>query len=170
MKYLLILFAAFQCTMVFGQRRWKPDKEYNHPKAAQFVNDTFVKDIRVAVEMTSTPGDGTRVNKQDLETPLAINGVEYNSKQTLSNNKEYEFMTLDEIRRQYCPEAKEPVIYMINEHVIMADEASYKIDKGNIESCAALPSSDFEKFKSKPMITIVHVFTKDVDKPIRLGY
>lgn len=59
---------------------------------------------------------------------------------------------------------------MVNEHIIMVDAISYKIDKEQIESCEALPSSDFEIFKDKSLFTIVHIFTKDIDKPIRLGY
>lgn len=165
---LLILFTALQCTMVYGQRRWKPDLEYNHPKSANFVNETFVKDIGIAVGMQSVPGDS--IIKEDLDTPLVINGFEYYAKTTLYRNKNIEFLTLDEICKLYCPEVKGPNIYMINEHVIMVDAISYKIDKEQIESCVALPSSDFEIFKDKSLFTLVHIFTKDIDKPIRLGY
>ncbi len=167
-SYLLILFTALQCTMLYGQRKWKPDLEYNHPKSANFVNETFVKDIGIAVDMKYVPNDS--IIKENLEMPLVINGWEYYAKTTLHRNKYIEFLTLDEIRKLYCPEVKEPIIYMVNEHIIMVDAISYKIDKEQIESCEALPSSDFEIFKDKSLFTIVHIFTKDIDKPIRLGY
>lgn len=71
--------------MLYGQRKWKPDLEYNHPKSANFVNETFVKDIGIAVDMKYVPNDS--IIKENLEMPLVINGWEYYAKTTLHRNK-----------------------------------------------------------------------------------
>lgn len=168
MRYLLVILAAIQFAAAQGQRRWKSDMEYNHPKAAQFVNDTFVKDISIAVYMKSVPGDS--IAKKNLDAPLVINGISYSGTVTLYRNRDFEFLTLDSIRKMYCPNVDGQIIYMVNEHVIMKDAISYRIDRSQIESCNAVLSSDIETLKDRPLFTIVHIFTKEADKPVRLGY
>lgn len=165
MKHLLLMSVASQCTLAYGQKKWMTDKEFNHPKVAFYVNGTFVKSL-IGFDLKARPGDS--LTKENLEKPLVINDIEYKGKATFKREKEPDFVTLDDIRRSYCPEVEEPVIYMINEYFITDDVASYKLDKDYIDKCEVLRGTDFEIFKENPAFSIIRVFTKTDDKTVRL--
>ena len=165
MKHLLLMSVASQCTLAYGQKRWMTDKEFNHPKVAFYVNDTFVKS-HIGFDLKVCPGG--YVTKENLEQPLVINGIEYIGKITLKCEKAPELVTLDDIRKLYCPEVEMPVIYMINEYFITNDAASYKLAKEYIDKCEVLHGADFEVFKEDPAFSIIRVFTKTDDKTVKL--
>lgn len=77
MRHQFILLAALQCTFAYGQKRWVTDVEFNHPKAACYVNDTFVKNL-IGFDLKGNPGD--HVTKENLEKPLVVNGIKYEGK------------------------------------------------------------------------------------------
>ena len=77
-------------------------------------------------------------------------------------------MTLEDVRKLYCPEVKEPVVYMINEYFILNDVASYKLDKNYIEQCVVLHEDDFEIFKDASPFSIIRIYTKTDEKPVRV--
>ena len=174
MKHQFILLAALQCTLVYGQKeemlcldfkRWTTDAEFNQPKAACYVNDTYVKNF-IGFDLKSYPGDF--VTKENLEKPLVINGIKYEGKVTLKREQESDFVTLEDVRKLYCPEVKEPVVYMINEYFILNDVASYKLDKNYIEQCVVLHEDDFEIFKDASPFSIIRIYTKTDEKPVRV--
>lgn len=165
MKHILFLFAASMCTLAYGQKKWATDAEFNNPRAAYFVNDTFVKSL-IGVDVNA--GSDIHVTKENLETPLLINGCEYSGKVTLTRNKDTEWVTLEDIHRQYCPETEGAIVYMINEYIITKDVASYKLEKDYINKCEVLPGSDFEAFQGEAPFSIIRVFTKTNDKSMIL--
>ncbi len=135
------------------------DLQFNHDKMAVFVNDTFIKSmIGINIEKNENITDISI--QKECEEPLVINGVTYNGKTIITCTNEPEFVTLEDIRKQYCPEVTGPVIYMINKFFITNDVESYKIDKDFIQKCEVLPSSEFELFKNQPPFTFIRIFTK----------
>lgn len=136
------------------------DLEFNHSNMACFVNNTFIKSM-IGFKLGSTEEYGvTDISIQNCNPPLVINGVTYNGKTIITCTNEPEFVTLEDIRKQYCPEVTGPVIYMINKFFITNDVESYKIDKDFIQKCEVLPSSEFELFKNQPPFTFIRIFTK----------
>ena len=135
------------------------DLQFNHDKRAIFVNNTFIKSS-IGVNLENKEYCVTNVSAQNCNPPLVINGVTYNSKFVLTCTNEPEFVTLEDIRKQYCPNVTGPVIYMINKFFITNDVESYKIDKDFIQKCEVLPSSEFELFKNQPPFTFIRIFTK----------
>lgn len=161
----MLLFAIFQCTFTYGQKKRMTDAEFNNPKVACYVNDTFVKNF-IGIDMKAAPGD--KMIKENLKEPIVINNNEYSGKVTIKRDNETEFITLDEIRKLYCPETVQPVVYMINEYFITKDIASYKLDKNYINTCEVLLNSDFEILKGEIPFSIIRIFTKNDDKSVRL--
>lgn len=136
------------------------DLQFNHGYYAWFVNDTFIKSsIGINLEDKSLINIAN-ISKQACAEPLIINGVTYYGKFVITCPNEPEFVTLEDIRKQYCPEVEGPVIYMINKFFITHDAESYKIDKDFVKRCEVLPSSEFELFKNQPPFTFIRVFTK----------
>lgn len=148
------------------------DLQFNNDKDALFVNNTFIKSpIGINVENLMNNAYGViSVSKQNCNPPLVINGVQYDRKIIITCTNEPEFVTLQEIREQYCPSATGSVIYMINKFFITKDVESYRIDNDFIKNCETLPSSEFELFKDFPPFTIVRIFTKTKGNtyPLRL--
>jgi len=135
------------------------DLQFNHDKMAVFVNDTFIKSmIGINIEKNENITDISI--QKECEEPLVINRVTYKGKVVFTCTNEPEFVTLEDIRKQYCPEVTGPVIYMINKFFITNDVESYKIDKDFIQKCEVLPSSEFELFKNQPPFTFIRIFTK----------
>ena len=71
------------------------------------------------------------------------------------------FMTPDDIRQKYCPQAKGPYLYMINKFFIMHDEDLYKIDPDFIQSVESFPSKDISLLREGyKKFTVIRIFTK----------
>ena len=138
------------------------DLQFNQDKDAIFVNDTFIKST-IGIDVDSAGFfryNVISVSKLYCDPPLVINGVTYNRKFSLYCTNVPELVTLEDIRKQYCPEVTGPVIYMINKFFITNDVESYKIDKDFVKKCEVLPSSEFELFKNQPPFTFIRIFTK----------
>ena len=71
-----------------------------------------------------------------------------------------ELMTLDEIRRKYCPKEEEPVVFMINKFFIMRQPDLYKVDKDFIYKVEVVHSKDFDVLKDMGAFTIIRIFTR----------
>ena len=72
-------------------------------------------------------------------------------------------MTLDEIRKEYCPKAKEgKVLYMINKFFILLDVEYYKVAQEFIWDVEVLPSEYLTPIEDniKEPFTIIRIFTK----------
>ena len=72
-------------------------------------------------------------------------------------------MTLDEIRKEYCPKVKEgKVLYMINKFFILRDVEYYKVAQEFIWSVEVLPSEYLTPIEDniKEPFTIIRIFTK----------
>ena len=135
------------------------DLQFNHDKRAVFVNETFIKS-EIGINIENEAYNITGVLKENCNPPLVINGVTYHTKGIFFCTSEPEFVTLEDIREQYCPNVTGPVIYMINKFFITNDVESYKIDKDFIQKCEVLPSSEFELLKNQPPFTFIRIFTK----------
>lgn len=166
MKSFFFLFFTFACFVVSvkaqdandEQGRYT-DHQFNHRNIAIFINNTFIKS-EIGINIEDDAYKITHISKQTCDEPLVINGVSYNGKWIITCTNEPEFVTLEDIRKQYCPEVTGTVIYMINKFFITNDAESYKIDKDFIKKCEVLPSSEFQVFKSLPPFTFIRVFTK----------
>ena len=160
-KTLLLLSLSFHCMFMYCQD-FMSDVEFNHPKVAEYINNTFVKSF-IGFDMKQISGF---ISKTTLKEPLIINGVEYKAKTVVSCDKKIKFITLDEIRKQYHPEVSGPVVYMINKFFITKDAESYKLDKEFIEKCDILPSTEFELLKDQKAFSIIRIFTKNDNKSV----
>lgn len=72
-------------------------------------------------------------------------------------------MTLDEIRKEYCPKVKEgKVLYMINKFFILLDVEYYKVAQEFIWGVEVLPSEYLTPIEDniKEPFTIIRIFTK----------
>ena len=72
-------------------------------------------------------------------------------------------MTLDEIRKEYCPKVKEgKVLYMINKFFILLDVEYYKVAQEFIWDVEVLPSEYLTPIEDniKEPFTIIRIFTK----------
>ena len=163
----MLLFLAFCCTMVHSQT-YLSDADFNYSPHAAYINDTFVKSF-IGFNMKPEAGFNYYVKKVSLTEPIVINGVTYKGKSILETDKPIEFVSLDDIRKQYYPDVAGKVVYMINKYFVTKDVKSYKLDKAFIDRCEILQSSDFEVFDdNKEPFSIIRIFTKDDPKPILL--
>ena len=164
-KIFLLFFMSLCCGMMYGQK-YTSDYDFNHSTSAAYINDTFVKSF-IGFRIKQDSGF-EYVSKVDLTEPLVINGVTYKGKIVVKCSKQIEFVTLDDIRKQYFPNASGDIVYMINKFFVTNDVESYKLDKNFIDRCEILQSSDFDVFKDKMKFSIIRVFTKDDANPIIL--
>lgn len=159
MKKILTIAVSLSCTLGFAQVKRLTDSEFNHPKVACYVNGTFVKSF-IGFD-TSSPSACNKINTEYFEKPIIINNNEYQKKVFIKFDKKITFVTLDDICKQYCPEVKEPIVFMIDWYFITNDVKSYKLDKDYIEKCETISSLDFDVFKQQSPFSIVRIFTKD---------
>lgn len=71
-------------------------------------------------------------------------------------------LSLEDIRKEYCPQVEGDVLYMVNKFFILREEDLYKFTMGFIWKVEVLPSSELAPIKShigKPF-TIIRIFTK----------
>ncbi len=164
-KICTLLPVFFCCAMMFGQK-YVSDEDFNNPTAAAYINETFVKSF-IGFDMKPEAGF-VNVTKTDLPEPVVINGITYNGKIVVECNKQIEFTTLDEIRKQHFPNVSGDVVYMINTFFVTKDAQSYKLDKNFIDRCELLQSSEFDIFKDKMQFSIIRIFTKAEPRPVIL--
>ncbi len=69
-------------------------------------------------------------------------------------------LSLEEIRRKYCPKVKGPHIFMINKFFIMKNQELYKVDEDFIYYVEVVNSKDFKVLKKMKKFTIIRIFTK----------
>jgi len=69
-------------------------------------------------------------------------------------------MTLDEIRKEYCPSIEGPIVYMINKFFIMHQPDLYKVDRDFIYKVEVVHSKDFDALKDMGSFTIIRIFTR----------
>ena len=162
-KTLLLLSLSLYCVFMHCQN-FMSDVEFNNQRVAAYINNTFVKSF-IGFDMKQTSGFNN-ISKSTLKEPLIINGVEYKAKTVVSCDRDIEFITLDEICKQYYPEVSGSIVYMINKFFITNDAKSYKLDKGFIKKCELLPSTEFELLKDQNAFSIIRIFTKDDDKSV----
>ncbi len=164
-KIFVLFFMSLSCVMMYSQK-YISDYDFNHSSAAAYINDTFVKSF-IGFNLKSESGY-ENVSKINLTKPLVINGVTYKGKIVVKCNEPIEFVTLEDVRKQYFPNLSGDVIYMINKFFVTEDVKSFKLDKNFIDRCEILRSSDFEIFRDNEHFSIIRVFTKDDAKPIIL--
>ena len=168
MKHIFtLLFLAFSCTMMYSQE-YLSDADFNYSPAAAYINDTFVKSF-IGFNMKPEEGFKFNIKKNNPPTSVVINGVTYKGKIILETDKPFEFVSLEDIRKQYYPDTSGKIVYMINKYFVTKDAISLKLDKDFIDRCDILQSSDFEVFEnSKEPFTIIRIFTKADSRPIRI--
>ncbi len=131
------------------------DLEFNSNPEAVFVNGIFVKSI-IGVRLDKYI---VNVSKEKCMSPLNINGVTYTYKCNLTSDKVIKFVSLENLKKIYCPNVKTPCFYMINKNFILKEIDSYKIDKDFILKVETVSSSDVEGFKNATPFTIIRIYT-----------
>ena len=134
------------------------DLEFTNSKIAIFVNDVFIKSA-IGIDL-DTNSSVTEVIKEKCKDPLVINGFSYTDKVILRCDKNINLVSLEDVRKEFCPNVKGPCLYMINKFFIAKDVVSYKIEKNFIMKVEVLPSSEIELFKGQVPFTIIRIFTK----------
>ena len=142
------------------------DLEFTNSKTAIFVNDVFIKS-EIGLDLNTTISN---ITKEKCKDPLVINGFSYTDKVILLCDKNINLVSLEDVRKEFCPNVKGPCLFMINKFFIAKDVVSYKIDKNFIMKVEVLPSSEIELFKGQVPFTIIRVFTKTENNqyPMRL--
>ena len=142
------------------------DIQFNNNPEAIFVNGIFVKNI-IGVRMDKSI---INVSKEKCVSPLKINGVTYAYKCNLISDKAIRFVSLEDIKKKYCPNVTAPCLYMINKNFIFKDVDSYKIDKDFVLRVEIVSSLDFVALKHIASFTIIRIFTdiKSNRNPMRL--
>ncbi len=71
-------------------------------------------------------------------------------------------LSLEDIRKEYCPQVEGDVLYMVNKFFILREEDLYKFAMDFIWKVEVLPSSELTPIKShiKKPFTIIRIFTK----------
>ena len=166
-QIFILLFLTFSSVMMYS-RDYLSDADFNYSTSAAYINDTFVKNF-IGFSVKSGAGYKYDIKKVNLSEPLIINGVTYIGKVIVETDMPIEFVSLEDIRKQYLPDVSGKVIYMINNRFVFNDEKSYKLEKDFLERCELLQSSDFEIFKdNKDKFSIIKIFTKTFKIPVRI--
>lgn len=158
---------TFCCTMLHSQK-YLSDADFNYSPHAAYINDVFVKSF-AGFNLKPEAGLKYDIKKISLPEPVVINGVTYKGKTILETDKPIEFVSLDDIGKQYFPEISGKVVYMINEYFVTKDAKSYKLDKDFVDRCEILQSSDFDVFgDNNTPFSIIRIYTKDNPVPVLL--
>ena len=106
-------------------------------------------------------GQDSIVMSKDLSLgdTLEINGEPYIFVQNLISSQKFDLVSLEEIKKSFCPDVMGPCLYMINKFFITRDVESYKVDKNFVHKVETLPSSEIDFFKDKEPFTIIRIFT-----------
>ena len=80
------------------------------------------------------------------KNPVVINGIPYSDIVNYVQEKEAEWVTLEDIKKLYFPKVTGKCLYMVNKYFITKDWESYRLDKDFILKVEALPSSECENF------------------------
>lgn len=68
-------------------------------------------------------------------------------------------LSLEDVRKRFCPDVKGTVVYMINKFFIMEFEDLYKLLANNIYKVETVRSRDIKALANLPEFTIVRIFT-----------
>ena len=66
--------------------------------------------------------------------------------QNLISSQKFDLVSLEKIKKSFCPDVTGPCLYMINKFFITRDVESYKVDKNFVHKVETLPSSEIEFF------------------------
>ena len=159
------------------------DLEFNNYKNAFVVNGVFMRDLigidqnnmnitwdftyPVVIRHIGKDNDSLIIKKDPLHDPDYLSGTIKLRNMRLRNiifftySGNSHFMTPDDIRQKYCPQAKGPYLYMINKFFIMRDEDLYMIDPDFIQSVESFPSKDISLLREGyKKFTVIRIFTK----------
>ena len=122
-KILVLIFLLQTCMLMYAgtdknesmEIRNVSDLEFNNNPEAVFVNGIFVKSI-IGVRLDKYI---VNVSKEKCMSPLNINGVTYTYKCNLTSDKVIKLVSLEDIKKIYCPNVKTPCFYMINKNFIL---------------------------------------------------
>ena len=76
-----------------------------------------------------------------------------------SEGVKVDLASLEEIRRDYFPNAEEPVVYMVNKFLITKDEDLYRVDRNFIHKVEMLESEHIAPLATGPHFCIIRIFT-----------
>lgn len=79
-----------------------------------------------------------------LGDKIEINGESYIFVQNLISSQKFDLVSLEEIKKSFCPDVTGPCLYMINKFFITRDVESYKVDKNFVHKVETLPSSEID--------------------------
>ena len=109
----------------------------------------------LVVEMS--PGDMSALNKS-----YKIRGHRISGFTNFTSDKKIKLITLDDVRKIYCPDVEGNVLFMINKFFITQNIDLYKLDKDFIYKVEKLSSEDLCPIKDniKEDFTIIRIFTR----------
>lgn len=160
-------------------REIESDIEFNASTSGVIVNGMFIKDD-IGIDLYETEGLGRSM----LPTPpfwLKGIGIECDSmyvgiqcSDTISvrgmpvthfpcyiyKKDNVKWVTLNEVRKEFCPDVEGTIIYMINKFFITKYVDLYKLDRDYILNVETVDSKEFEMPKDFPPFTIIRIFTK----------
>lgn len=166
---------------------YAPDKHLAIRSIGNCIDGVFVGPVMLGVDCDSLKefDDGWIEND---EYPFMVKGIGYNNdsllinryvdhpdtvfdgvpfkfkimlnRKSYKNGKKIDWMTLEDIKRKYFPEAKERCIYTVNKFIIPNREKLYKFDPEFIYRVEMTESTDIETLKDLPEFSIIRIFTK----------
>lgn len=77
-----------------------------------------------------------------------------------SEGVKVDLASLEEIRRDYFPNAEGPVVYMVNKFLITKDEDLYRVDRNFIHKVEMLESECIAPLADGPHFCIIRIFTR----------
>lgn len=137
--------------------------------ASKFADVYVIKESNAVhdIHFKTKEGDSIHIRKN----PFTINGQTYKSLCRITTKAPIKLMTLEEVRKKYCPEAKGSFLYMIDYFVILAETEHLKVDADFIDRVDIIPSSEVRSLKpgKDAAFSIVRLFTKNpkkIEKPV----
>jgi hypothetical protein len=124
-------------------------------EAAYFLNSRLVSS---KILEGINPNDIEAVNVKKGDT--IVDGKKFYGKLfiTLKKDKEYEFLSLKEIRDKYTDVKNDNVLYMINGNFIEEDEEKYFIEKSYF--LRAIPLAKYNAYLKKKEMEIINIHTR----------
>lgn len=109
--------------------------------------------------------DSLLINRYVDHPDTVFDGVPFKfniilNRKSYKNGKKIDWMTLEDIKKKYFPEAKERCIYTVNKFIIPNREKLYKFDPEFIYRVEMTESTDIETLKDLPEFSIIRIFTK----------
>lgn len=160
MKSIAMIFLTFLTIASYGQVTKTINS--NSKKEPSF----FLDSIRIDKNQLFDPNKIAEINVvKDKDTTNQNYGKIYMKSK---NPKDYNFLTLTDIKKTYAKSVSVPALFMIDNKILKDNISTYKIDSTYILTVEILKSTEIESLKnSLPLLTIINIKLKtkeNIDK------